>query len=218
MKFEQALKAMRRGEICKAPYTCAKFKIAINDATGELNLFELGVHNGQPMWLGTGVCGLDTVRDGWKIVRKKPKAPKLKYKVGDRVIFIDGDVPELCPGGEYHRVPGVIEQIVDTEWPYLVKFADRDYWYGTDEWLEPAPPKPLRDVFKDPQAGDVVALADDQRFQWIVVGVDSDSVTYWSVKGGGKLKESRSMWASAPEQYVVLHRAGEEVGSPDATV
>lgn len=80
------------------------------------------------------------------------------------------------------------------------------------------PQAPLRDVFKDPQAGDVVARADDQRFQWIVVGVDSDSVTYWSVKGGGKLKESRSMWASIPEQYVVLHRVGEEVGSPDATV
>lgn len=84
MKFEQALRAMRRGEVCKAPHTKKKFRIRENGAKPGTDIFqELSTTrrsctggDEEVAWLGSGLCGLDVVRDGWKIIRKKKKAPE----------------------------------------------------------------------------------------------------------------------------------------------
>ena len=154
MKFEQALRAMRRGEVVRI---CPRaMPVRIRDG-------EVQVRDGKCWRIDTSSWTNDAVvfADTWKILRKKKKPATPRFSED-----------ELEPNG---TMPRVGDRYVAT-WSgevYTVKSVECSG--GADGWRlacfiggEPenkklcrfrilrCPPEALRDVFKDPRVGDVV--------------------------------------------------------------
>lgn len=207
MRFEQALRAMRRGEtVRRRGWKNKDFHVTVRDG-GFVNKY--------------GACSFesdDVVLDDWVILRKKKKAPRFSEdelepvgtlpRVGDRVWNAQPEHTGIL------RESMLTLAKVDGGWAGSVEGNLGGYSLCPQNFKEghvrivKRPPEALRDVFKDPRVGDVVKFNGANLPAETVRYFDGDSVlTYdgdrawvWQRSGG-----DGSVWAAY--KFTVISRA-----------
>lgn len=214
MKFEQALKAMRRGEVVKRKDpSISAIRFWIEDG----KVMQKGPYDNWPRESTDYQFSMKSCADinDWVIVRKKPKAPAPCFTedqlepVGTMPVV--GDTVFMPQHAATHYTRGEFIPAEET-----LELRD-GYWYtknGRGPWRHEdlmayrilrRPAKPLRDVFADPRVGDVIETKSGSD-QYTVVGVDDRSVTFAC---GAVGKQSREQWAAPRNAYNVISRAPE---------